>query len=193
MLAYLGDLMEDATDFTWANAKAAHAVLLCEMERGVLKWADTSLIERIRRAHAQKHSVTKQNWGKNQENKRPWFCKQFQSGACNFFRNHEVSGRLHRHICAYCLSQGRQLVHAEKDCHFARKNGPKNDQGGCSARSQLGSKHVKSLADRKQSVEVYGVKSKSDVQEKCNTSVQDKKRHAVSTDSGNIVISRVFL
>ena len=54
MLAYLGDLMEDATDFTWANAKAAHAVLLCEMERGVLTWADTSRIERIRRAHAQK-------------------------------------------------------------------------------------------------------------------------------------------
>ena len=129
MLAYLGDLMEDATDFTWANAKAAHAVLLCQMERGVLTWADTSRIERIRRAHAQKHSITKQNWGKNQENKRPWFCKQFQSGACNFFRDHEVSGCLHRHICAYCLSQGRQLVHAEKDCHFARKNGPKNDQG----------------------------------------------------------------
>ena len=129
MLAYLGDLMEDATDFTWANAKAAHAVLLCEMESGVLTWADTSRIERIRRAHAQKHSVTKQNWGKNQENKRPWFCKQFQSGVCNFFRDHEVSGRVHKHICAYCLSQGRQLVHAEKDCHFARRNGPKNDQG----------------------------------------------------------------
>ena len=36
MLHYLGDLMEDATDFSWANAKAAHAVLLCEMERGHL-------------------------------------------------------------------------------------------------------------------------------------------------------------
>ena len=34
MVAYLGDLMEDATDFTWQGAKAAHAVLLCEMERG---------------------------------------------------------------------------------------------------------------------------------------------------------------
>ena len=33
MLWYLNDLMEDATDFSWASAKAAHAVLLCEMER----------------------------------------------------------------------------------------------------------------------------------------------------------------
>ena len=39
---------------------------------------------------------------------------------------------------------------------------------------------------------MYGVESKSDVQEKCNTSVKDRIRHAVSTDSGNIVISRVF-
>ena len=28
MLWYLNDLMEDATDFSWASAKAAHAVLL---------------------------------------------------------------------------------------------------------------------------------------------------------------------
>ena len=31
MLHYL---MEDATDFSWSSAKSAHAVLLCEMERG---------------------------------------------------------------------------------------------------------------------------------------------------------------
>ena len=35
MVSYLGDLMEDATDFTWQGAKAAHAVLMCEMERGL--------------------------------------------------------------------------------------------------------------------------------------------------------------
>ena len=97
--------------------------------KGALTWADTSRIERIRRTHAQKHNTSKPNWAKNQENKRPWFCKQFQSGTCNFFKDHEVSGQLHRHICAFCLSQGRQLAHSEKDCHFAKGNGPKNDQG----------------------------------------------------------------
>ena len=34
MLYYLTDIMSDATDFSWQNAKAAHAVLLCDMERG---------------------------------------------------------------------------------------------------------------------------------------------------------------
>ena len=28
-----------------------------------------------------------------------------------------------------CLSQGHQLTHVETDCHFVKKNGPKNDQG----------------------------------------------------------------
>ena len=32
MLQYLADIMADATDFSWQNAKAAHAVLLCDME-----------------------------------------------------------------------------------------------------------------------------------------------------------------
>ena len=49
MLMYLGDLMEDATDFSWANAKASHAVLLCEMERVSVTCRDTSRIDKIRR------------------------------------------------------------------------------------------------------------------------------------------------
>ena len=31
MLNYLSDLMEDASDFSWHGAKAAHAVLMCDM------------------------------------------------------------------------------------------------------------------------------------------------------------------
>ena len=47
--------MEDTTDFSWQEAKAAHAVLLCEMEWGSLQWEDLDRIDHIRRAHAQKH------------------------------------------------------------------------------------------------------------------------------------------
>ena len=35
MLTYLSNLMEDTTDFSWQGAKASHALLLCEMERGL--------------------------------------------------------------------------------------------------------------------------------------------------------------
>ena len=37
MLDYLINLLEDATDFSWASAKASHAVLLCRMEQGEIK------------------------------------------------------------------------------------------------------------------------------------------------------------
>ena len=57
MLHHLGDCMEDATDFSCSNAKSAHAVLLCEMERGSLDRFNTDQIYHIWCAHAQRHSA----------------------------------------------------------------------------------------------------------------------------------------
>ena len=116
MVSYLADLMEDATDFTWQGAKAAHAVLMCEMERGTVQWEDGDQIDRIRRAHAQKHVSHRPNWGKQDNNKKPWFCKKYQSNSCTFAKNHETNGILHRHICAYCLNLGKHFTHPEKNC-----------------------------------------------------------------------------
>ena len=103
MLAYLGDIMEGATDFGWANAKASHAVTLCGMERGSLSWFDSDCIDRLRRAHAQRHSApNKQNWGKGSDShRRPWYCRQFQLGLCTHQKDHEVVGRVHKHLCSY--------------------------------------------------------------------------------------------
>ena len=127
---YLGDLMEDATDFSWQGAKAAQTVLLCEMERGVVTWEDSDRIDRIRRAHAQKHvSSNRSNWRKN-ESRKPWFCKNFQTNTCTHQRDHESNGKWHRHICMFCLSLGKQLPHAEKNCQ--NKTHSKNDQAAVS-------------------------------------------------------------
>ena len=130
MLQYLCDLMEDAQDFSWASAKASHAVLLCEMERGTVDWSSTSCIDRIRRAHAQRHTTTsRQNWARNQDPQRkPWFCKAYQTASCTHTTDHEANGKTQRHICAYCLTQGRHRTHPEKDCYFAKKQKfPKNE------------------------------------------------------------------
>ena len=63
MTSYLGDLMEDTTNFSWQGTKGAHAVILCEMESGTLSWEDTERIDWVCRAHAQKHvPSSKQNW-----------------------------------------------------------------------------------------------------------------------------------
>ena len=119
MLYYLADIKSDATDFSWQNAKAAHAVLLCDMEREAVSWQETSKIDRIRTAHAQKHSQNSKPWTKNSDSnggKKPWFCKTFQTGVCNFSRDHESNCKWQRHICATCLDKGKTLNHAEKDC-----------------------------------------------------------------------------
>ena len=120
MLSYLCDLMEDANDFSWASAKVYHAVLLFEMERGTLEWSNTDRIDRIRRAHAQRHNIgSKQNWARNQDRQRkPWFCKSYQMGTCTHNADHELNGKTQIHICAYCLTQGRNMTHPEKDCYF---------------------------------------------------------------------------
>ena len=133
MVAYMGELMEDATDFSWQGAKAAHAVLLCEMERGKVTWEDQSRIDRIRRAYAQKHvGPSKSSWQKTgEQTRKPWFCKNFQTGICSSGKDHETNGKLHRHICAFCLSMGKQLQHAEKDC-IHKKGSSKNELGAAS-------------------------------------------------------------
>ena len=127
MVAYMADLMEDATDFSWQGAKAAHAVLMCEMERGTVRWENGDRIDRIRRAHAQKHvSQNRQNWGR-QDNKKPWFYKNFQNNACSHSKDHESNGRLQKHIYAFCLTLGKQLNHSEKNCITKQKE-LKNEQ-----------------------------------------------------------------
>ena len=124
MVAYLGDLMEDATDFSFFYRLFSHAVLMCDMERGSVRWEDTECLDPIRRAHAQKHIPTnKQNWARG--DKKPWFCN-FQTNVCAHKKDHEMNGRLHRHICAFCLANGRQLNHSEKNC-MAKNNQAKND------------------------------------------------------------------
>ena len=42
-----------------------------------------------------------------------------------FEPDHKLGGRLHRHICVYCLKKGKVVGHAEKDCALSRKNGSK--------------------------------------------------------------------
>ena len=73
---------------------------MCEMERGSVKWEDTDRIDRIRRAHAQKHAPARGGWAKPSDpGKKPWFCKNFQSGNCTHSRDHEFNGKLQKHIC----------------------------------------------------------------------------------------------
>ena len=58
MLNYLGNLMGDASDFSWKSVKAAHAIILTNMEADRLWLTETEKLDRIHRAHAQRHVIS---------------------------------------------------------------------------------------------------------------------------------------
>ena len=56
MLDILGNIMENASDFTLDSAKACHAVVLTNMEDDRLNWTDTDKTDYIHHAHVQRHT-----------------------------------------------------------------------------------------------------------------------------------------
>ena len=92
MLDYLSEIMEDANDFSWQSAKASHAVLLCRMEEGKVDWSETTKIDRIRRAHAQR--APPQNLAGNSKPKselKTMVCRFYQKGTFQKDKDHETS------------------------------------------------------------------------------------------------------
>ena len=121
MLEYLAELMEDSHDFGWNAAKGAHAVLLCKMEEGRVRWEDTHKIDRIRRAHV--HRIQTGNSQKRIHPKdSPTPCKFYQQATCSQKTDHEVNGHTYLHVCSNCFANGKKYPHASKDCRKAAKN-----------------------------------------------------------------------
>ena len=131
MVSYLSDLMEDATDFSWQGAKAGHAVLLCEMQQGSLQWEDMDHIDQIRRAHAQKHISNKSIWAISTDHsgRKPWYCKNYQSGACTYSHDNEFNRKLHKHICSFYLAGGGKWSILRKNVYIKTKL--KKRSGSC--------------------------------------------------------------
>ena len=113
MLDYLGNLMEDASAFSWESAKASHAIVLTNIVTDYLQWMETDKLDRIRRAHAQRHSApgpsnlsksTHNKKVKNLGSKTGFICHFFQEGTCKFSAHHRTAGQLYRHVCEHCDS-----------------------------------------------------------------------------------------
>ena len=128
MLDYLGNLMEDASDFSWESAKALHAIVLTNMEADRLQWTETNKLDRIHRAHAQRHSVPGlSNTSRSIHNKKVKglgsktgvICRFFQEGTCKFSSHHRTASQLYRHVCEYCDGP-----HISRTC--TQKPGSKN-------------------------------------------------------------------
>ena len=128
MLDYLIALLDDSNDFSWAAAKASHAVLLCRMEQGEISgYTQTDLVDRVRRAHAQRHVThnaanSTQNF-KNSKTTKSMPCNFYNQGSCNFSTTHETKGVLYKHICSLCFSKGgKNFAHSETECRSKNKH-----------------------------------------------------------------------
>ena len=107
---YLITLLDDSNDFSWSAAKSSHAVLLCCMEQGeIANFSYTDQIDRVRRAHAQRHITGAQNFEKNFSKKskatKSMPCQFFNAGSCLHAQTHETKGVLYKHVCSACLTK----------------------------------------------------------------------------------------
>ena len=121
MLDYVIDLLDDATDFSWASAKASHAVLLCRMEQGEIgSWLETEKIDRVRRAHAQRHSTGQGSTQRGQDkhsSAKTATCVYYNKGVCSQKQTHETKGVLYKHVCALCWAKdGKAYPHPQTEC-----------------------------------------------------------------------------
>ena len=127
MLDYVIDLLDDATDFSWASAKASHAVLLCRMEQGQIRgWSETEKVDTVWRAHAQRHtkcqSISQRTQDKHSSAK-TMTCVYYNKGVCTQKQTHKTKGVLYKHVCASCWSKdGKAYPYPITEC---RKNAKK--------------------------------------------------------------------
>ena len=100
MLDYLISLLDDLNDFFCSWAKASHAVLLCHIEQGEIKdFNETDKIDRVRHAHAQRHTSASQDRVKHASkcnNNRSVVCQYCNSGTCSQQNSHKTKGVMYR-------------------------------------------------------------------------------------------------
>ena len=126
MLDSVINLLDGATDFSWASAKACHAVLLCRMEQGEIQsWSQTDKIDRVCRAHAQKHLTGQGPMNRNQDKStsstgRVVPCIYFNKGVCMQTQTHEINSVLYKHICSSCCSkEGKSYIYISIYIHIS--------------------------------------------------------------------------
>ena len=134
-LTHLKDLMYLATRYQWKEVLNFHASCLLEVERGQLKWGETTKFQLLQSTTLAggisnpngAHSASS-TWLASQSSSvggfiegPVLFCKEYQRGICTKTTDHDALDRFgqmrcFRHICAKCwLSARNKLPHPETD------------------------------------------------------------------------------
>ena len=126
ILDYLISLLDDSNDFSWSSAKATHALLLCHMKQGEIKYfTETDKIDRVRRAHVQRHTSSSQDTSKyasKRNNTHSMVCQYYNAGTCSQQNSHETKGVTYQHVCSFCFSKnGKNFQRMEVTCRSKAK------------------------------------------------------------------------
>ena len=112
LLDFLISLLDDSNSFSWSSAKASHTVLLCRMEQGEVKdLLKLVKFDRIRRAHAPRHTSSSQDTSKHalkRNNNLSMVCQYYNAGSCSQQNSHDTKGVTYRHVCLVFFYQNWQ-------------------------------------------------------------------------------------
>ena len=120
MLQILKMLMQDAMDFSWANARGFYGLLGVDVESGTKSWNDTDTVRDMRMIHSRavfpakiENKDTKKAVNGRNNNQNLKCCALYQKKACEQGRDHPPFS----HACSYCArTTGVSYRHPEEDC-----------------------------------------------------------------------------
>ena len=129
MLRILRNLMQDAMEFSWPNARRFYETVGLQVEWGTLKWSDQERINHLRMTYARTNFPARKD---EIEAPKPSLlpappgtkcCLPYQRHACEQDKDHPP----YVHACAYCLKTKTAICrHPENDCYRKTNDAAKN-------------------------------------------------------------------
>ena len=119
MLAYQGNLMQDAQELSWPTAKRAHTAILTEIERSQASWGDQATVDRIRQRFTQR--VLK-NTHSMSADEQTCICKRYNEETCSQSKDHSDGKVVYKHSCFSCFKAvKRHYSHPEAKCNREKR------------------------------------------------------------------------
>ena len=124
MIQYAIKLLRESIDGSYESSRGAHAIVLQELERGSVTWADTKKLDDIRTLYSRKVATTDNS---KRPDRSPGYkkvvCSHFNKNKCIKNSDHVTNNILYRHVCAFCFkSTGKFYNHCESVCNRKAKN-----------------------------------------------------------------------
>ena len=118
MLKHFVSMMQDSIELSFSTAKRAHGLILQEMEKGNVDWANVEKIEKIRGRNTQRVWQPENNSSPAFAEK-TMLCKLYNKGTCRHDKvsEHVEKGVTYQHYCSNCHAiTGRRFEHPRSQC-----------------------------------------------------------------------------